>query len=639
MLNKSNEKKVKKKETIIKINSIASKGFLNELFKILPLILIVGFLPFVIRLKLVQLEGPFYEFWTGEKINADFFTYYKQIYIYIVTIWALLNTFLFTKKIKFTRAYYFMGAYAILVILSTLFSKYPQIALHGFNERKEGMWIVLCYLMLMFATINLVETEKQIKAIIYSLGISGAVISIISIFQYFGMDIFNTEFAKNLMISKEIQAQIKEFSIEFGEKYSYGVFYNPNYLGGYISFYAPLMLSYAIISKDIREKVLFALFFILSIFALYGSQSEAGVLGTAGAIGLLILVLAARHIIKDKSKEEYKKLLLTRFLPILLILIILPLSLSYFPLAQNPITRIRTQVIEVFKLSDLKGKNYKEIGPINDIKKIENNSIQIVVQNNSNTIKIDDNLIVSILDKENNVIWKKNSKNLEEKNYKIENNKKYDSRILIKKTSDINKYGIRYYIRTHSCFLYFIVDNGNINIANSKYKPLDLEKDFAVAEHIGFEGKGKFASGRGYIWSRSLPIMMNNLIIGAGQDNFITEFPQYDIYGKQVETALYNLWTLTDKPHSTYFQIGIQSGLISLTIFLTGLIILLYKSFNNIIFYKKNLLFNVIFFGILGFMISSIFNDSITSITPIVYVFIGISVVGIIKTKNKKVDS
>ena len=80
------------------------------------------------------------------------------------------------------------------------------------------------------------------------------------------MDIFNTEFAKDFMISKEIQSQVKEFKIQFGEKYSYGVFYNPNYLGGYISFYAPLMLSYAIISKNMKEKVLFAVFFILSIF-------------------------------------------------------------------------------------------------------------------------------------------------------------------------------------------------------------------------------------------------------------------------------------------------------------------------------------------------------------------------------------
>lgn len=38
-------------------------------------------------------------------------------------------------------------------------------------------------------------------------------------------------------------------------------------------------------------------------------------------------------------------------------------------------------------------------------------------------------------------------------------------------------------------------------------------------------------------------------------------------------------------------------------------------------------------------MISSIFNDSIIAITPIVCILLGINVVGLIKTKIKKVDS
>lgn len=628
--------KIEKKKT----NDRLKHDNLNrEIFEIFPILLLVIFLPFMIRLKIIPLEGYFYDFWIGERYNADFFTYFKQIFIYIITGWSILNTFLFTKDIKANKLYYFAGAYAVLVILSTLFSEYFSIALNGFNERREGMWIVLCYLLLLISAMNLIKKERQVRIIMYGLATSGMIISIISIFQYYGFDIFSSDLGKKIIISQQILNQLDKVVIKFGEKNSYGVFYNPNYLGHYISFYAPLMLSYAIISKDAREKLLFVLFFILSIFALFGSRSEAGVLGIAVATGFLILVLTTRYIIKDKPKEEHKKLLLTRFAPIVLAMIILPASLSYVTIEQNPLTKIKTQAIEFFKPSELKGRDYKEIGPINDIKQIDNNSIEIVVQNNSNTIKIDDNSIVSILDKDNNVLWKNNIKKLEEKNYKIEKNDKYDSRILVKKTSDINKYGIRYYIRTHSCFLYFVVDDGNINIANSKYQVLDLEKDFSVAENIGFEGKGKLASGRGYIWSRSLPIMFDNIIIGTGQDTFVTEFPQYDIYGKQVELSLNNLWTLTDKPHNTYLQIGIHSGLLSLIIVLGGLLILLYKSFKNVIFDDEYLYFNIISFGILGFMISSIFNDSIIAITPIVYIFIGINIVGLIKTKNKKADS
>jgi O-antigen ligase len=636
---KTNIKNIKNNNSN-KVNFFQENNSLVEIIKILPLIIMIFVLPFIIRLKLIPLQEPFYGFWKGEKINSDFFTYYKQIFIYVITMWAVLHTFLFTKKIKFTKAYYFLAGYALLVILSTIFSKYPQIALNGFIERKEGMWIVLCYILLIISSFNLIESKQQLKAMVYSLGISGSFVSIISIFQYYGMDILSTEFVKNIMISKDIQAQVKDFSIKFGEKYSYGVFYNPNYLGGYISFYAPLMLSYAIISKSKREKIIFTVFFILSTFALYGSRSEAGFLGAVGAIALTLLIFTFRYIIKNKSSDEYKKVFLTRLLPVLLALIIIPISLSYIPISENPLTKIRTQLVKMLEPSDLKNKNYKEVGPINDIIQIDEHTIELVIKNKSTYINVDKNLSLTILDDNKNIMWKENVNEIEEKkNYKLKNNKHYESYVLVRKTQDNQKYGIQYYLRSFSGYLYFVVDNGDIRLADISYKVIDLEKDLKVADYIGFEGKGKLASGRGYIWSRSLPIMFDNIIIGTGQDTFITEFPRYDIYGKQVELSLYNMWTLTDKPHNTYLQIGIHSGLLSLIIVLAGLLILLYKSFKNVIFDDEYLDFNIISFGILGFMISSIFNDSIIAITPIVYILLGINVVGLIKTKNKKADS
>lgn len=87
--------KLSTRKTNISENKVMKKNSMNlnfEIYKILPLLFVVGILPFVIRLKLITLEGPFYEFWNGEKINADFFTYYKQIFIYVTTLWALFHT-------------------------------------------------------------------------------------------------------------------------------------------------------------------------------------------------------------------------------------------------------------------------------------------------------------------------------------------------------------------------------------------------------------------------------------------------------------------------------------------------------------------------------------------------------------------
>ena len=631
--------KLSTRKTNISENKVMKKNSMNlnfEIYKILPLLFVVGILPFVIRLKLITLEGPFYEFWNGEKINADFFTYYKQIFIYVVTLWALFHTFLFTKKIKFTKAYYFMGAYALLVILSTLFSKYPQIALNGFVERKEGMWIIFSYIALMFSAINLIETKRQLKAVVYALGISGAIISIISIFQYFGMDIFTTEFAKNFMISTEIQAQIKEFNINFGEKYSYGVFYNPNYLGGYISLYAPLMLSFAVISKDIKEKVIFGFFFILSIVALYGSRSEAGVLGTSGAIGLLLILLTVRYIIKDKSKEEYKKILITRLAPLCLVLILLPVSLSYVPISENPLAKLRTEAFSILTPTVTKNVNYKEIGPINDIKQLDTNTIEMIITNKSTYVQIKDNSTLSILDNNKKATWEQNIYTLDNStNVNLDSINDYQASLTINKSTNEDTYGLKYNISTYGTSLNFLVENEKLFLADRKYKKLDIERDLKVAEYIGFEGKGKLGSNRGYLWSRSLPIMLNNIIIGTGQDTFITEFPQNDIYARQVETFGWEPGILIDKPHNTFIQIGIHSGLISLIVILVGLILLITKSVKNILYNNVNYEYSLVIVAIFGFLLSSIFNDSILAITPIVYIFLGIAVKGILKSEDK----
>ena len=93
----------KKAITVKKINkedTPQNDSNLIDILKILPLIIIIFLLPFIIRLKLIPVQEPFFQFWNGEKINPDFFTYYKQIFIYLMTAWALLHTFLFTKKIK-----------------------------------------------------------------------------------------------------------------------------------------------------------------------------------------------------------------------------------------------------------------------------------------------------------------------------------------------------------------------------------------------------------------------------------------------------------------------------------------------------------------------------------------------------------
>ena len=71
------------------------------------------------------------------------------------------------------------------------------------------------------------------------------------------------------------------------------------------------------------------------------------------------------------------------------------------------------------------------------------------------------------------------------------------------------------------------------------------------AEHIGFEGKEELGSSRGYIWSRTLPLLGNCLFTGFGPDTFTYNFPQNDVLAKYYSYEQFNegFYVTVDKPH------------------------------------------------------------------------------------------
>jgi hypothetical protein len=51
-------------------------------------------------------------------------------------------------------------------------------------------------------------------------------------------------------------------------------------------------------------------------------------------------------------------------------------------------------------------------------------------------------------------------------------------------------------------------------------------------EAIGFNGTEKWGTMRGYIWSRSFPLMLKYPVTGSGPDTFINVFPHHDLISK-----------------------------------------------------------------------------------------------------------
>ncbi|MBR1736993.1 MAG: O-antigen ligase family protein, partial [Firmicutes bacterium] len=128
-------------------------------------------------------------------------------------------------------------------------------------------------------------------------------------------------------------------------------------------------------------------------------------------------------------------------------------------------------------------------------------------------------------------------------------------------------------------------------------------------------------TGRGYIWSRSIPVALDNIIIGAGPDTFALEFPQNDIIGKTRYFG--NPYVMIDKPHSIYLQMAIQTGILSLIVFL-GIIVLYCISTVKAVTKKENIAYSLAFFcGATAYLISGLSTDSVVSVAPIFWVMLG----------------
>ena len=107
--------------------------------------------------------------------------------------------------------------------------------------------------------------------------------------------------------------------------------------------------------------------------------------------------------------------------------------------------------------------------------------------------------------------------------------------------NDVNTPFLGIYLGDKIEFILGLYDEG-FAFVDSRMNKIAYEE----APSIGFQGKEKLGSARGYIWSRSLPLMMDSLLIGQGPDTFFAEFPQGDLLGKLY--AYDSAQTIVDKP-------------------------------------------------------------------------------------------
>lgn len=162
------------------------------------------------------------------------------------------------------------------------------------------------------------------------------------------------------------------------------------------------------------------------------------------------------------------------------------------------------------------------------------------------------------------------------------------------------------------------------------------------AEHIGFEGKERLGSSRGYIWSRTLPLLKNCLVTGYGADTFTYVFPQNDVLAKYYSylTSDEGFYITVDKPHNMYLQIFFSNGLIALIAFLGIVLFYLIDCFRLYALKKEyrpgQIMGAAVMLGVVGYLAAGMFNDSVVSVAPMFWVLLGVGAA--LNTINRRAD-
>lgn len=563
-----------------------------------PLFFLVMVVPLVVAEH--RISTPLSEYpWYPDEEQLDLFLYWKSVLI--ISSAAVMAFLLFwkhsaQKKTPYERKRIFflflpLLVYEGLAVLSSVFSSYSYYAVYGTVDQFEPLWVLLSYGIIAFYAFCMVTGEESLKKVLLFLIIGTCGIVFIGISQFIGLDFYKFLFRG------------RDYAFIFEKGRVYGTFYNPNYVGSYVAMAAPVFLMLFLQAKEKLLKAACGILFLLLLAMLIGSRSATGFF-ISGFIFILFLLFNRRKLFSFKKA----------ILPVLVLALVMGfIGRDY----------IKTNYVD--KLAAAFSSSGEKAAP--DLEAVITGDKNVQVTYRGNTLFIS----FEVVDEENGdfsfVTTDKDGKGVL---------KEIDSQEAIITLTDDRFTGIK-------LFPAWSEDLGGISafgvMVNEKiwyftnqtdgsyYYITALGKLDKIESHpsVLFDNNGGFASGRGYLWSKTIPLLSDSVILGSGPDSFTAVYPNDD-YVDAYNNGYENVYIT--RPHNMYLQIGTQTGILSLLAFLVFYGI---YGVNSMRLYWKNETATLeesvglgIFLGTLGYMLAGMINDSSITVAPIFWCLLGI---------------
>ena len=474
------------------------------------------------------------------------------------------------------------AVFVVCAVLSQILTADYGNEFQNYNTEFESLAVLLSYLVLFFISYNYFYMDKSLDILKKAVLTLIAVIIVMSIIEFLDIPI-----AALWTGNREDLYSINRVILSFD---------NSNYYGCFCCMLLPFAFECWLHAKNRIGCIAGILLNTGIVFCILVSKSTlVFYLQIAIIIAMTICEIKA---VKCKIKE----------------FIVLLITLSVILLVVNGISGGKLGAL--IDVSASNGDSFEENeNDIYELKEIdmEGNKLTIYGNESKFSIVVDEN--IAFYDSDDNIMDAQNEDGwfvFKDEAYK---NVKIEFSVIENADKVYVKIGLGY----KDTLDFYIID-GEFKGVGADLVPLD-----SIEEEYTFHKFDNAFTGRGYIWIRTLPKLKEVILIGKGPGNFVYNYDQYDYAGLMKIHGTHKL--IINRPHNIILQYCMDIGIIG-TLALCGIVIYtLVQWISNRIKYKKNdnWISQATFFSIIVFCIFSMLNDSIVTVSPYMWIFLGIN--------------
>lgn len=506
--------------------------------------------------------------WT---ISSDLYSWWKAKTVLACGLAALVALHFGRRNVGANRGpFLLLGTYVALVWIASLSTPFRDIALHGFANQYEGALVITAYVALALSAATTITDRSAARAVVNTVFASGSVIAAVGVSQSLGVNPLS-HWPFQSILGPDAAAQSIALTIDQGAKIA-STLYNPNYAGSYVALTLPLII--AVYATTGRRLAVWPLGVAATMIFALGvvSGSRGGLAGSvAGAfLGLVLLGLAAWRA------RGRLGLLMLAFAGVVAWRSVQPRAIKESFAAAESFESVEVDAGLAFLKIGGKTLLFRQQGEGIDVRGPGGVPIPLKAEGSEFAIISEEFKHVSL-------------------------------------SLQTLPGGLRLVVvRAGSQELPLALTERGLKVFawnalhDTEAPPTALPRSV-----------DPWLSGRGFIWSRTLPIVSENFFLGVGPGAFALHFPHRDFGGKMATWGTAR--GIIDKPHNLYLQVATGSGVPSLACLLGVFAIFFRNAWRR----RADPLLVGLVAGVFGYLVTSLINDSVVSVAPVFWVLLG----------------